>query len=302
MRTGLRVAGYENQADSVTVHTVSRDGAASEIEGSLLIGADGLHSVVRAQMYPDQPPVNWGGMILWRGTTLAKPIRTGASFVAVGTHRHRVIFYPITPPDEQTGMAVINWVGEFTVDNTEGMLDGDWNKKVPIDSFIHYFEAWNYDWLDIPAMMRGAEEVFEYPMIDREPVPTWVDGRVALLGDAAHVMYPTGSNGGSQAIVDARVLGANMIANGVTKEALDSFNEQLCAPISRLVYMNRNEGPVRLLRLVDERCGGDFENIDDVIPEAERDAVIGEYKEAAGFAIESLNAAPPTIEPGARVQ
>ena len=150
-------------------------------------------------------------------------------------------------------------------------------------------------------MVRGAREVFEYPMIDRDPVPTWVDGRIVLLGDAAHVMYPTGSNGASQAIVDARVLGAAMVAHGATPAALRAYDDKLCGPVSALILRNRGAGPFGLLGLVDERCGGVFDDIDAVIPRAERDEFMARYKAAAGFAIETLNAAPPTIAPGSKV-
>jgi 5-methylphenazine-1-carboxylate 1-monooxygenase len=150
-------------------------------------------------------------------------------------------------------------------------------------------------------MLRGASEIFEYPMIDRDPVPTWVQGRVALLGDAAHVMYPVGSNGASQAIVDARVLGAKLVAHGVGPAALQAFDDALCADISALVLRNRGAGPFGLLGLVDERCGGVFEDIEQVIPGTEREAFMARYKAAAGFAMETLNAAPPTLAPGARV-
>nr|MDH4393988.1 FAD-dependent monooxygenase [Aquabacterium sp.] len=167
--------------------------------------------------------------------------------------------------------------------------------------FAHHFDGWNMGWLDVPAMLRGAAEVFEYPMIDRDPVPTWVDGRVGLMGDAAHVMYPTGSNGASQAIIDARVLGAALVAHGVGPAALQAYDQRLCADVSALVLRNRGAGPFGLLNLVDERCGGVFDHIDDVIPADERAAFMARYKAAAGFAIETLNAAPPTIAPGARV-
>ncbi len=182
-----------------------------------------------------------------------------------------------------------------------GWGDGDWNKKVDVDAFIQHFEDWNYDWLDVPAMLRGAREVFEYPMIDRDPVPTWVEGRVALLGDAAHVMYPTGSNGASQAIVDSRVLGATMIEHGVTERALEAYDARLCAEVSAVVLRNRGAGPFGLLNLLDERCGSVFDDIDAVIPPAEREEFMGRYKAAAGFALGRLNAAPPIIAPGARV-
>jgi len=301
IRTGMTVTGYRNERDGVTLLIRTRSGDRSEVRGSLLIGADGLHSAIRAQMHPDQPPIQWGGAIMWRGVTPGVPIRTGASFVGLGTHRHRVVFYPISKPDPATGFATINWIAEITVDNRGGWPEGDWNRKVGIDSFIHHFEGWNFDWIDVPAMLRGASEVFEYPMIDRDPVPTWVDGNVALLGDAAHVMYPTGSNGASQAIVDARVLGAAMIEHGVTGAALRAYDDALCEEISAVVLRNRGAGPFGLLNLIDERCGGEFEDIDDVVPAAEREEFMSRYKAAAGFAKDKLNGARPLIPPGVRV-
>jgi 2-polyprenyl-6-methoxyphenol hydroxylase-like FAD-dependent oxidoreductase len=301
VRTGHRVIGYRNDADGVTALVRAAAGTTVELRGRLLIGCDGLHSAVRAQMHPQQPPIHWGGAIMWRGTTPGVPIRTGASFVGLGTHRHRVVFYPISHPDPASGLATINWIAEITVDTSRGLGDGDWNKKVAVDSFIHHFESWRYDWLDVPAMLRGAAEVFEYPMIDRDPVPTWVDGRVALLGDAAHVMYPTGSNGASQAIVDARVLGVALLEHGVTSEALQAYDRKLCADISAVVLRNRGAGPFGLLNLLDERCGGVFDDIDAVIPAHEREEFMSRYRAAAGFARELLNAAPPTIPCGARV-
>jgi 2-polyprenyl-6-methoxyphenol hydroxylase-like FAD-dependent oxidoreductase len=301
VRTGMQVVGYRNTPEGVTALVQSRDGTNFELEGSLLIGADGINSAVREQMHPDQPPIQWGGAIMWRGTTPGLPIRTGASFVGLGTHRHRIVFYPISQPDPKTGLATINWIAELTVDNSGGWTKGDWNQRVEIDSFIHHFADWSYDWLDVDAMLRGADVVYENPMIDRDPVSTWVDANVLLIGDAAHAMYPTGSNGASQAIVDARVLGAAMIRHGVTPDSLRAFDDELCEEISALVLRNRGAGPFGLLNLLDERCGGVFENIDDIIPQAEREDFMGRYQAAAGFAKERLNAAPPIIAPGARV-
>ena len=301
--TGTKVIGYRNHdaEKGVTALVATSSGERAEIEGALLIGADGLHSAVRAQMYPQQPPINWGGAIMWRGTTPGVPIRTGASFVGLGTHRHRVVFYPISGPDPATGLATINWIAEITVDSSGGWTHSDWNRKVAIDEFVHHFEGWDYEWLDVPAMLRGAAEVFEYPMIDRDPVPSWVDGNVALLGDAAHVMYPTGSNGATQAIIDARVLGAAMLEHGVTRRALHVYDTRLCAEVSAVVLRNRGAGPFGLLNMLDERCGGVFDDIDAVIPPAEREEFMSRYKAAAGFAMEQLNKAPPIIPPGARV-
>jgi len=304
VREGMDVRGYrrDSERSGVMALVETRDGERLEMEGALLIGADGLHSAVRAQMYPAQPPIQWGGAIMWRGITPGVPIRSGASFVGLGTHRHRVVFYPISRPDPVTGLAPINWIAEITVDNSGGWTTGDWNRRVDIDSFIHHFEDWNYDWFDVPAMLRGADAIFEYPMIDRDPVPTWVDGPVALLGDAAHVMYPTGSNGATQAVMDARVLGAAILEHGVTPAAFHAYDARLCAEISAVVLRNRGAGPFGLLNLLDERCGGVFDDIDQVIPAAEREAFMSRYKTAAGFAMDTLNNAPSIIPSGARVR
>ncbi len=263
VQPGQRVVAYKQDGDGdgdgegggVTTVVESRDGRRSERRGCLLVGADGLHSAVRAQMHPSQPPIRWGGAIMWRGTSQAAPVRTGASFVGLGSLRHRVVLYPISPPDPITGLATVNWIAEITVDNSQGWRGasggagggggggsgsgggggggsggggsgggGDWNRRVALEDFAHHFADWSYGWLDVPALLRGAQEVFEYPMIDRDPVPSWVDRRVGLLGDAAHVMYPVGSNGASQAIVDARVLGAEMLAHGgATPRALAAY-------------------------------------------------------------------------------
>jgi 2-polyprenyl-6-methoxyphenol hydroxylase-like FAD-dependent oxidoreductase len=303
VRLGARVTGYRKNADgSVSARIDHADGTASEQRGALLIGADGIHSAIRAQMHPNQPPIHWGGAVMWRGTTWANPIRTGASFVGLGTHRQRMVFYPISHPDPQTGLSMINWIAEVTMDNSEGWKQTGWFRQVPTSDFVHHFDNWVWDWLDVPALIRGADSAFENPMIDRDPVPTWRDGPVALLGDAAHAMYPTGSNGASQAVVDARVLGAAMVEHGVTPQALAAYDDRLCGPISQLVLRNRGAGPFGLLNMVDERCGGTFDNINDVIPPAERAAFMAGYKTAAGFAIEKLNKAPPTIPPGARAR
>jgi 5-methylphenazine-1-carboxylate 1-monooxygenase len=303
VRLGNRVMGYRKNFDgSVTARVEHPDGSSSEAKGALLVGADGIHSAVRAQMHRAQPPIHWGGAVMWRGVTWAKPIRTGSSFVGIGTHRQRMVFYPISHPDRQTGLAMINWIAEVTMDNSEGWKHHGWFRQVGIDDFIQYFDDWVWDWLDVPALITQAGSAFENPMIDRDPVPTWRDGPVILLGDAAHAMYPTGSNGGSQAIVDARALGAAMVEHGVTPEALAAYDARLCGPISQLILRNRGAGPFGLLALVDERCGGKFDDIDDVIPPAERTAFMAGYRAAAGFATETLNKAPPTIAAGARVR
>lgn len=301
VQMGARVTSYQALPQGGVSATVrGADGAEEQHSGALLIGADGIHSAVRAQMHPDQPPIHWGGAVMWRGTVRAKAIRTGSSFVGLGTHRHRMVIYPISQPDEN-GLSLINWIAEVTVDAHDGWQSDGWFKPAQIEEFVHHFNDFRYDWLDVPAMIRGADVAYENPMIDRDPIPTWVDGPVALMGDAAHAMYPTGSNGASQAIIDGRMLAAKMLAHGVTPDALQAYDEELCAPVSALVLRNRGAGPFGLLNLLDERCGGTFDDIDAVIPADERAAFMAGYKSAAGFAMESLNAAPPIIAQGVRI-
>lgn len=298
---GARVIAYEKTGNHVSAVIEQADGTRRHEQGRLLIGSDGIHSAIRAQMHPTQPPIHWGGALMWRGTTWAKPIRSGSSFIGLGTHRQRMVIYPISHPDPKTGLAMINWIAEVTLDNSEGWGRSGWFRQVPTSDFIAHFKDWTWDWMDVPALISGADIAYENPMIDRDPVPTWADGPVALLGDAAHAMYPTGSNGAGQAIVDARVLGASLVAHGVTPAALSAYDARLCGPVSELVLRNRGAGPFGLLNIVDERCGGHFDNIDDVIPPTERAAFVAGYKAAAGFAIEKLNAAPPTIAAAAKV-
>ena len=301
IRLGARATGYRIRDDGkVAVSLETRTGS-DEVTGSLLIGADGIHSAIRAQMHPDQPPIHWGGAIMWRGTSLARPIRTGSSFVGLGDHRHRMVIYPISKLDPDTGLALINWIAEVTFDDPSAHERTGWYRPVEIDDFIHYFEDWTYDWLDVPELIRGADAAYENPMIDRDPAACWVDGPVALMGDAAHPMYPTGSNGASQAIIDARVLGAKFLAHGINEGALAAYNADLCEPVSKVVLRNRGAGPFGLLNMVNERCGGDFDNIDDVVSPEERADFMATYKAAAGFARDTLNAAPATIAAGAKI-
>ena len=297
VRLGQRITGYQKCADGTVYAIVEHaTGDTTHEHGNLLIGADGIHSLVRAQMHPGQPPIHWGGTIMWRGTTLARPIRTGSSFVGLGTHKHRMVIYPISQPDSN-GLAAINWIAERSVDSSTHWQKSGWFKPVAISEFASHFDEFRFDWLDVPDLLARSDIAYENPMIDRDPIPYWNDGPVALMGDAAHAMYPTGSNGASQAIVDARVLGASLVQWGTSPAALEAYNGALCAPISEVVLRNRDDGPFGLLKIVDDRCGGHFTAIDDVIPQAERDAYMAGYKKAAGFSRDQLNAAPATIAP-----
>ncbi|PIE13270.1 MAG: flavin-dependent oxidoreductase [Rhodobacterales bacterium] len=299
VHTGCRAVGYETDADGVTLILETENGPRRE-RGAVLIGADGIHSAIRAQMHPEQPDIHWGGAVMWRGTTLSRPARTGSSFIGLGTHEQRMVIYPISPIDPDTGLAVVNWIAEVTYDDPDARNTG-WFRQANASDFLHYFKDWTYDWLDVPALIQGADTVYENPMIDRDPVPTWVDGRVALMGDAAHAMYPTGSNGATQAIMDARHLGAAFLEHGVGAAALGAYDDAWCAPVSELILRNRGAGPFGLLNLLNDRCGGVFDHIDNVIPAEERSAFMAKYKAAAGFDREALNGSAATIPKGARI-
>ena len=300
--SGHRAKSYrieENGRVSVTFETATDTVTET---ADLVIAADGIHSAIRAQMYPDQPPIHWGGVLMWRGTSWAKPVRTESSFMGLGTHAHRMVIYPISHPDPETGLSLINWIAEVTHDEPDAYQNMGWYRQTSVDDFIHHFEDWKYDWLDVPALIRGSDVAYENPMIDRDPIPSWVDGPLALLGDAAHAMYPTGSNGASQAIIDARTLGAKFLEFGVNADALAAYNAELRDPISALVLRNRDAGPFGLLNMVNDRCGGDFENIDDVVSEEERNDFMAKYKSAAGFARDALNSAPGLIAADAKIR
>ncbi|MCY1671532.1 flavin-dependent oxidoreductase [Novosphingobium sp. SL115] len=301
VRLGHKVTGYRNEADgTVTVLVEKATGGTDEVAGTLLFGADGIHSSIRAQMHPAQPPIHWGGTIMWRGTAKGVPIRTGSSFVGLGTSRHRVVLYPISHPDAD-GLCDINWIAEQTYDTDHDWTKSGWFRPVEMAEFAHEFDGFVYDWLNLPELLAKSDVAYENPMIDRDPLPTWIDGAVALMGDAAHPMYPTGSNGASQAIMDARIIGRLMLERGVTPAALKAFDEEFCGPVGQVAMRNRGAGPFGLLNMVDDRCGGQFDNIDDVIPAEDRRAFMLAYQQAAGFAKDRLNAAPRTIAQGAKV-
>jgi 2-polyprenyl-6-methoxyphenol hydroxylase-like FAD-dependent oxidoreductase len=253
-------------------------------------------------MFPGEGGPRWGGAILWRGTAPGPPIRSGASFVVVGNANQRFVTFPISRPDPVTGMQTHNWIAERRFDPRRGWRRGDWNTHVGIDEFIGDFADWDFDWLDIPSLIRRSAVVLEYPMVDREPVGHWVHGSVALLGDAAHAMYPVGSNGASQAIVDARVLGAAFVEHGVGRDALHAYQAALLPKMSALVMRNRGIGPLSVLGPVDDRCSTVLGDLNDASSQREVARFVADYRAAAYIATEALNEAPPTIIPGARAR
>ena len=304
VRLGSRVTGYRKNADgSVSALIEHADGSTSEANGALLIGADGIHSAVRAQMHPAQPPIHWGGAVMWRGTTWGKPIRTGSSFVGLGTHRQRMVFYPISHPDPQTGLSMINWIAEVTMDNSEGWKQSGWFRQVAIADFVHHFDDWVWDWLDVPALIRQRRQRVREPD-DRPRSGADLAGRpggAARRRRARRCIRPARTAAARRSSMRA-CSAPRWSSTASRRRRSPPIDEKLCGPISQLILRNRGAGPFGLLNMVDERCGGTFDNIDDVIPPKERAEFMAGYKAAAGFAIEKLNKAPRTIPDGARVR
>jgi 2-polyprenyl-6-methoxyphenol hydroxylase-like FAD-dependent oxidoreductase len=264
----------------------------------LLVGADGIHSATRARFYPDEGPPNWQGDVLWRGTTWAEPFLTGRSMFMAGHLPHKFVAYPITDPGPD-GRCLVNWIAEL--DRTDEGLTGreDWNRRGSFDDFLPRFVDWRFDWLDVGALIQGADEVFEYPMVDRDPLPRWTFGRVTLLGDAAHPMFPIGSNGASQAILDALALADALapIATGGDRtgggsrggsgaalaEALATYESARRPATAAIVLANRQHGPERVLDLAEARAPDGFGDIADVFAAGELESIAASYKQTAGF-------------------
>lgn len=291
--TGAAVAGYE--AGAQTASLILADG--SRVEGDLVIAADGIRSAIRHQMQPDEGEPIWNGAIMWRGTSLARPFLGGAAMILAGHDTQRFVAYPISATDPETGLAEINWIAELRVDPGRAMSKGDWNKPANKAEFLPAFTDWTFDWIDCPGLIRASGPVYEYPMVDRDPMAHWTDGRVTLMGDAAHATYPVGSNGASQAIIDARKLGAALRAHGVTREALQAYEVEMRPRAEGILRANRGAGPDAVMQMVEDRCGGVFNDIEDVIPRAELAAHAEKYKRLSGFSIEVLNAQPAILGP-----
>lgn len=275
------------------------DTAAGERRGAVLIAADGLHSAIRRQMFPSEGPPIWAGAILWRGASRMKNFSDHNRMAMIGDYQQKFVTYPISRPD-QNGEVLINWIAERTYDASHGWQREDWNREAPVSDFIDMFEDWRFGWIDIPEIISAAPTVYEYPMVDRDPLPHWTEGRVTLMGDAAHIMYPTGSNGASQAIVDARKIGRALLDHGVGPEALNAYEAEMRPRMAKVIAANRGAGPDYVLEIVRQRSGGVFDDIEDVMPFEERKTFSAEYKKTAGFSIDALNAAPPIIPQVAR--
>lgn len=290
--TGAHCVGWNETANGVQIQLVDRRTGAARgtAEGSLVIAADGIHSTARATLYPDEGPPIWNGAILWRGVTVDMPFLSGRTMVMTGHEQQKFVCYPISQPALEKGRAVINWIAELKFPPEHGWRREDWNRPGDLDEFLPRFEDWRFDWLDVPHIIRSAAHCYEYPMVDRDPLEIWTRGRLTLLGDAAHPMYPIGSNGASQAILDARVLAREIQAHGTTETALLAYEAERRPATSKIVLANRENGPEQVMQMVEERAPEGFNTVTDVLSDKELSATADAYKQIAGFDKDTLNA------------
>jgi len=283
LATGRRLVGFTQDAAGVTARFA--DGSTGT--GDVLVAADGIHSAVRAAFFPAEGPPKWNGCLLWRAISIAPPFRTGASMVQAGHRNRKFVCYPIgQAPD---GRAVINWIAEQRFPADHPWPREDWNRRGDVATFLPLFADWEFGWLSVPALIRTTEAVYEFPMVDRDPLPWWTRGRVTLLGDAAHPMYPIGSNGASQAILDARWLALQLATQPSVEAGLAAYEAVRRPATAALVEANRGDGPDRVMDVVHARAPAGFTRLEDVVSHAELEAIIIGYKRVAGMDPAVLN-------------
>jgi 5-methylphenazine-1-carboxylate 1-monooxygenase len=253
IETGLRFDRYETRDRGVRAYFVREGGDVVHRDADVLVGADGIHSAVRRQMYPSEGQPLWNGVHMWRGATWTEPFLDARTWILAGSNRaEKLVVYPITPPGPY-GQQLINWVAEVRTSDEVATNLGDWQRRGELATVLSHYRGWRFgDWLDVDRMIRGADRIFEYPMVDRDPLPAWTDGRVTLLGDAAHPMYPIGANGATQAILDARYLAWHLWHADDLDRGLWDYEVERRPATGKLVLSNRAGGPERPLTLVAE--------------------------------------------------
>lgn len=291
VRAGARLLGFAAEGDRVRVRFEDRRrGSAFEVSAAALVGADGILSVVRAGLRPGEGPPCGPGIVLYRGLTWARPMHDGRTMVIAGVPGHKVVLYPVRAPRRRDGLQIVGWVAEHRGEGAAASRGGDWNAPVDRERVASLFEDFGFDFADVPALIRHSEVCLAYPMVDRDPIDTWVDGRVALVGDAAHPMVPSGENGSSQAILDAEAI-AECIAGRPADlpGALRAYEARRLEPANAVVLASRERGPERLLQRADARSAHETAASGTPPLEADEiDAVMGEYRRTAGFERDAL--------------
>jgi 2-polyprenyl-6-methoxyphenol hydroxylase-like FAD-dependent oxidoreductase len=291
LHLGMRLVSVDGGTGGATF--TGRDGAEHVAAADVVVAADGIHSAARAQRHPDEGPPRWNGSLLWRGIAEVAPVHDGRSMVWAGHRDQKFVGYPIA--DLADGRQAFNFIAELHRPDSELGAGEDWNRAGVLDDFLPEFETWRFDWLDVPAIVRAAPGTFLFPMVDRDPVASWTSGRVTLLGDAAHPMYPIGSNGASQAILDARVLAGCVHADDDVVVGLERYEAARRPATAAIVEANRGLGPEIPMQLVHERAPDGFDDVDSVITRDEIDAVTNAYRSTAGFALQALRDDPRSL-------
>ncbi len=289
VHTGCRFTGYREDAGQVVARFADPDTGEQTAEAcaDVLIGADGIHSALRAHFYPKEGPPVFAGIMMWRGAHEQAPFADGRTWFIAGYGDLKCVVYPISANAAARGQSLINWVAEIRISDAKPLHPGDWNRRGNRD-FIESFKGFSLDYLDIIDLFHNTEAVYEYPMIDRDPVPRWSFGRVTLLGDAAHPMYPVGANGATQAILDAACL-ADELAHNPPVEALLTYQEKRLPATREVVLSNRGRGPEKVLDLVEQRATGPKDRIEDLITPDELQEITLNYRRTAGFNVELVN-------------
>jgi len=286
-RKNHHLSHFEQTETEVIAHFIDKDTNEKILEecADILIGADGINSVVRQQLYPNEGSPVYSENILYRGTTTMKPYLDGTSMAMIGSLRQKMVVYPIGQPDAD-GNSLINWVGNIK-EGKSRLTARDWNREADKARLVELYKDWKFDWLDIPTMIDGAKAVYEFPMSDRNPLDKWTFGRVTLLGDAAHPMYPIGSNGASQAIIDADCLTECLKSTKNPLEALMEYDKERVPATAKVVLQNRAKGPDEIMDMMEDWFPKGFTK--DEIPHEELKKVMDNYKKVAGFDIYTLN-------------
>lgn len=301
LHTGAELVEFDQDEAGVTAHFRGRRTGRDlpPVRGTVLIGADGIHSTVRRKLLPDEGAPLFSGMMMWRGAVETAPFLSGRTMVMAGHWNAKIVIYPISAEAARRGRALVNWVAEVRTGEQRPARAEDWSRRGTLADFLPAFGGWHLDFLDIEALFRSTEEIFEYPMVDRDPAPRWTQGRVTLLGDAAHPMYPIGSNGGSQAILDARALAGFLAREPDMAKALGKYDDLRRPETSDVVLANRAFGPEQVMQLVEERCPDGTTDIHAYVSREEMEAIARRYKATAGFDPEALNARPSFVTPRA---
>ena len=291
VQLGHRCIQVDQDANGVTLHFDK----AQPQSGKLVVGCDGIHSALRRQLVPGEGPPKYSGVNMWRGAVRWPAFLGGDTMVSTGWMTvGKTVIYPVRPGTPGTGgLPLINWVAEI---ERPDAVRQDWTGRGRLADMMPAFSGLKFDWLDITAMIESTEEILEYPMVDRDPLPRWNLGRLTLLGDAAHPMYPRGSNGAGQAIIDARFLAGQIRKLGAGEAALAAYETVRNPATAKVVLTNRTDPPDAILREVWKRSGGKrFERIEDVISAAELQEMSDRYKKVAGFDRETLKTRPSFV-------